>query len=187
MIQKLLKTAYEYKKIISINTNDVEWDESIIGYITEIDDVYFTMNEIDEYGIFIGNTIFAINNVIYVQPDDWYMRNLQVAHENRAVFTPNKRVTIWKTGKELISHFKSIKEDEKITRFFFEEDNFVIGLILDFDDNFLLIKNIGQDGKEEGITCYRVNDIIGLRYDGLSEQKIKLLYREKGEFCYLCP
>ncbi len=26
------------------------------------------------------------------------------------------------------------------------------------------------------LTCYRTNDLIGLRYGGLSEQKIKLLY-----------
>ena len=183
MIRNLLLKAYEQQKIISINTDDIEWDESIIGYIAEIDDTYFTLNEIDEYGIFIGYTTFAISNVNYVQPDDWYMRNLQIMHENQSSFNPNLQVTIWKIGKDLIPHLGILKGNEKITKFFFEDDNFVIGIVLDSDDDFLLIKNIGQDGKEEGITCYRINDIIGLRYDGLSEQKIKLLYREKGEFC----
>ena len=184
MITKILKNAYEQKKMVSITTKEIEWDQSIIGYITGLDEKYLTIVELDEYGTFIGSITYMINDILCVQLDDEYMRDLQIAHENRSVFRPNEQVTIWKIGKDLIQHFKIIKESEEITRFFFSEDNFVIGLALDFDDDFLVIKNIGQDGAEEGITCYRINDIIGMRYGGLSEQKIKLLYRKKGVFCY---
>jgi len=134
MIKNLLKNAYEQKKIISITTKDIEWDQSIIGYITELDERYLTIVELDEYGSFIGNVTYMINDILCVQIDNWYMRDLQVAHENHSIFNPNEKITLWKIGKELIPHLKKIKDDEKITRFFFKEDNFVIGLVLDFDD-----------------------------------------------------
>jgi len=182
MITNFLKKFHEQKKIISITTKDIEWDQSIIGYITEINDDFLTINELDRYGMYIGNVTYKISDILCVQLDNKYMRDLQITHESRSIFNPEERVTIWKTGTELIPYFKTIKENEKITRFFFEEDNFVIGIILYFDDGFLAIKNIGEDGVEEGISCYSISDIIGLRYGGLSEQKTKLLYRERDVF-----
>ena len=187
MITNFLKKSFEQSKIISITTKDIEWDQSIIGYISQLDEDCLTIDELDECGTYIGNITYMISDIRCVQIDDKYMRDLQVVHDNRSEFNPQKRVTIWKAGKKLIPHFKTIKENDEITRFFFEEDNFVIGLVLEFDNDFLVIKNIGQDGSEEGITCYQVDDIIGLRYDGLAEQKIKLLYRKKDEFCYCSP
>lgn len=179
MIKDILKEAYDKKNIIGVTTKIIDWDESIIGYIVEIDDTYFTINELDEYGTFIGNTTIAFNDVCHVEPDNWYMRNLLLIQEKNLIFNPNTRITVWKEGKELEKHFQYIKDNSKITRFFFEDDNFVIGIVLKFDNNFLLIKKIGQDGSEDGITCYQVNDIIGLRYDGIEEQKIRLLLGSK--------
>ncbi|MDR1552014.1 MAG: hypothetical protein LBS69_00940 [Prevotellaceae bacterium] len=176
MIKNILKNAFEHKNLIGITTKDIEWDQSIIGYITNYDDTSISINELDEFGFLIGNVTYIIDDILCIQIDDWYMQNLQTIHENKSMFNPNLSITIWKTGKELLIYFKIIKENEKITRFFFADDNFVIGIILDFDNEFILIKNIGQNGIEEGISCYRINDIIGLKYDGLSEQKIKLLY-----------
>jgi hypothetical protein len=118
MIKKLLTEALKQKKIISITTKDIEWDQSVIGYITEINDSYFTINEIDEYGTFIGNMIYEINNVLCVQVDDWYLRNMQIIHGNVSMFNPNLRVSVYKKGKELITHFKYLKKNKKITTFF---------------------------------------------------------------------
>ncbi|MBV2165820.1 MAG: hypothetical protein KUL76_04725 [Kaistella sp.] len=66
MITKILKRAYEKKELISITTKDIEWDQSIIGYITTIDETFFTINEIDEYGKFDGNSVYDLNDVLCV-------------------------------------------------------------------------------------------------------------------------
>ena len=63
-----------------------------------------------------------------------------------------------------------------MTMLFFNDDDYELGIILDYDENCILLKDIGQDGIELGITCYRLNEIVGLRYNGLGEQKIKILY-----------
>lgn len=179
MIKDILKEAYEKKSIIGITTKIIDWDESIIGFIIEIDDTYFTLNELDEYGAFIGSTIISISDVCHVEPSNWYMRNLLLVMEGNSTLNPNARVTVWKEGKELKAQFQHIKDNNKITRFFFEDDNFAIGIVLDFDKESLLIKNIGQDGSDDGVTCYQIDDIIGLRYDGLEEQRIRLLLDSK--------
>lgn len=175
MFKDILRKAYDEKKMIGITTQDISWDESIIGYIIDIDETYFVINEIDEYGIYIGNTIIEIKNVTHVETNNWYMNNLQLIQEKGVTFNPNLRVTIWKQGGNLKKYLEYLKINNQISRFFFEEDNFVIGEVLEFNNEFVFINNIGQDGSNEGKTCYQLEDIVGLRYNGLEEQKIKFL------------
>ena len=53
-IMKLLNNAFIQRKLIGVNTPEINWDELIIGYITEINDDCIIINEVDEYGTFIG-------------------------------------------------------------------------------------------------------------------------------------
>ncbi len=179
MIKEFLLRAHNEKTLVGVTTQLIAWDESIIGYIIDMDDNYFTINEMDEYGALIGNTTIAIQDVLHIEPESWYMRNLLFIHSKASTFASNSRVTLWKKGGELNVHFEYIKENRILTRFFFEDDNFVIGMIKDLNTEHVMIENIGQDGSWEGVTIYKINDLIGLRYNGLEEQKIQLLFKKR--------
>jgi len=174
MLKKILKNAQEQQRLVDINIYDDE--ESIIGYITSINDDYFTINEIDKFGCSDGNTVYHIDSIKDLSSDNWYLRALQIIIDHKDSLNQDNRNTIYKKGKELISHFNFLKENEIVTMLFFEEDNFELGFIVDFDEDFILLKDIDQGGSELGTTCYRINEIIGLRYNGLGEQKTKILY-----------
>jgi len=176
MIHNILKTAFEQKKLVDINIYELEDEDSIIGYITEINDKSFKIKEIDKFGYFDGNTIYSVDKIKNISLNNWYLNGLQIIINNVNKLNQDNRVSIHKNGKELISHFKNLKEKEIMTMLFFKKDDYELGIILDFDENYLLFKDIGQDGIELGITCYCIDDIIGLRYNGLGEQKTKLLY-----------
>jgi len=98
------------------------------------------------------------------------------------MFNPNNRVTIWKVGKKLEPYFKILKEENILSTFFLNEDDYIIGFLLDFTEHYISIKNIGDEGDDDGVSCYRVENFIGLRYNGLSEQKTKLLYENREVF-----
>lgn len=176
MLRKLLIDAYEQKKIVDINIYEAEEEESVIGYIIDINDKHCTIKEVDKFGNFDGNTTYAIDKIKDLSSDNWYLHNLHIIIDNHEKLNQDNRTTIYKKGMELISQFKYLKENEIITMLFFEEDNYELGIILDYDENFILLRDIGQDGCILGTTCYRLNEIIGLKYNGLGEQKTKLLY-----------
>jgi len=179
MIKKILQKAFEQKTLIGITTKEVDWEESSIGFILEINEDSFILDEIDEFGIAEGKTVIEIKEVIYAISDDWYLRKLQQVYDNKSLFDPSRGVKIWKGGEEAIPYIKELKDNKKIARFYFEdknsEINYVIGMVLDVDDQYFLVKNIGGDGSIEGITCYRIQDLIKLRYDDLGEQKVNFL------------
>ena len=177
MLKQFLKNAQEQQKLVDINIYDDE--ESIIGYITDVNDNYFTIKEIDKFGYSTGNTVYKIDSIKDLSSDNWYLQCLKIIIDYNNNFSQDNRVTIYKKGKELISHFNYLKENEIITVLFFDEDNYELGLILDFDKDFILLKDIGQDGSELGTTCYRINEMTGLKYNGLGEQKTRILYEAK--------
>jgi len=179
MIQNLLKNAYEQKKLVDINIYEPEDEDSIIGYITEVDDVYFTIKEINKFGNADGISIYPVEKIKNISLDNWYLRNLQVIINTNSKLNQDNRVTIYKNGKELNPYFRNLKENKIMTMLFFKEDDYELGIILDYDENFISFKDIGQDGVELGITCYRLNDITGLRYNGLGEQKTQILYEKR--------
>ncbi|MBW6480872.1 MAG: hypothetical protein K0B37_15690 [Bacteroidales bacterium] len=178
----ILKKAFKEKSLIGIRTNMLEWGESIVGFVVNINESYFTINEIDENGFFIGNTEIAIEEVINIEVEDRYQKRLKFIHDNKSTLDINKRKTIWKEGEAIIPHFKALIEDKKIVTLFFNEDDYVYGFIVKNDSSYVMIKNIGSEGDEDGISYYPIDRLIGLRYDGLVEQKIKLLYENSKKF-----
>lgn len=179
-IMTLLNNALIQRKLIGVNTPEINWDELIIGYITEINDDCIIINEVDEYGTFIGNTLIRINDILHICSDSRYIRDLHDLQNHNCIFNPNLRKTIWEKSEKLKHYLNELKENGKISTLFFEDDRFVIGIILEIDPEFCLIKNIGKNGKEEGLTCYRIDDIIGLKYDDLIMQKV-LFLKNKSE------
>ena len=180
MKRSLLECALKEKSLIGIRMNSQDWGESIIGFIVDLEDSFFTINEIDEYGFHIGNTTVEIENIIDINTDDRYIRRLKFIHEH--VLDPNNRTTIWKENTAIIPHFKKLFENNLITTFWFNEDDYVTGILLKFDEDDILIKNIGREGDIDGTSCHYINKLIGIQYNGLEEQKIKLLYENRSSF-----
>ena len=106
MIRSLLENAFKDKFLIGIRTISLDWGKSIIGFIIGIEESYFTINEIDEYGLLIGNTLIEIDDIINIEINDRYQKRLQYVSDNSSSLNLNSRVTIWKEGEKLIFYFK---------------------------------------------------------------------------------
>ncbi len=182
MIKAILEKTIQNKSIIGIRTISQEVGESIIGFIVKFDESSFTINEIDEFGFFIGYTIIEIENIINIDVNDRYLRRLMFIHNNSKNFNINERITVWKEGFKLLPLLKEIKKDKKITTFYFNEDEYVVGYILRIEYEQIEVNNIGREGDEDGISYHFINNLIGLRFDSLEEQKIKLLYENRAMF-----
>lgn len=186
MISRILEKSLKETTLVGVRTTSLNWDEVIVGFVKSIDDFYVTIKEIDKYGMFIGNTTLSIDSIVHIEYNDDYQNRLYFIHKNNSNFHVEKRITIWKKDKELISCFKLIKGKKNITTFYLEEDDsYVTGKIIDFDEKYLLIQNIGSNGSDDGYSCYSVKDIIGIRYDSIEEQKIELLYNNRDKLSLL--
>ncbi len=182
MIKSILKKALTDEKLVGIRTNMEDWGETLIGFITEINNSCFTIREIDEYGFTEGNTIVNFENVINIEIDDRYQKRLFFIYKNNSLFNQSKQITIWKDGNLLKEYFESLIQNNTIITFYFDEEDYVTGEILKYDKEVILIQNIGREGDDDGISYYFIDKLIGIRYNGIEEQKIELLYKNRTLF-----
>lgn len=77
MINKFLKKAFDEKTLIGIRTKKLEWGQTIIGYIIDLNATCFIINELDEYGMFIGKTLIMISDVLHIEYNDRYQKRLE--------------------------------------------------------------------------------------------------------------
>jgi hypothetical protein len=182
MIKSILKKAFEDEILVGMRTDMQDWGETIIGFITEINELCFTIKEIDEYGYFKGKIIINHVNVINMEIEDRYQKRLFFLYKNNSIFNQSNQVTIYKEGDLLKEYFESLIQDKSIVTFYLDEEDYVIGEILKYDEEVILIKNIGREGDEDGVSYFFINKIIGIRFNGIEEQKIELLYKHRNLF-----
>ena len=118
-------------------------EDSIIGYITYIDKEFFTIEEIDKFGNAIGSTTYAIAKIANLSLDNWYLRSLQIIILSWQIEWREEDY-IHKDGKELLPEIEYLKVNEIIVMLFFEEDQYELGFILDYDENFSCSKMLDK-------------------------------------------
>ncbi len=182
MKRSVIESTYKNKSLIGIRTNMIEWDETIIGFISDLGESYLTIDEIDEYGLGIGSTHIALDDVISIEIDDRYQKRLLHLQKNSSKLEVKRRTTIWKEGEELILHFQELIKSKCIITFYFDEDNYIIGLLTKYDDTYIEVKNIGDEGDEDGVSYHPINKLIGVRYNSIQEQKIGVLHDNRANF-----
>jgi hypothetical protein len=69
-MQSLLKQALKDKSLTGIRTISQGWEESVMGSIVKMEETSFLINEIDEYGSFIGTASIEMEDVINVDIGD---------------------------------------------------------------------------------------------------------------------
>jgi hypothetical protein len=84
-------------------------------------------------------------------------------------------VTIWSKAKELKIVVLELIEKDIIATLFFDEDFFITGKILEFQDNYIFVNNITSSGEDDGYSIHLIDKLIGIRYNGKEELKIRYL------------
>lgn len=180
MIKDLLNQASLNLKMIGIRTSYEDWNEVLIGYVQEINESSLTIEEIDKQGLSIGFLTINLDAIINLDYDDKYQRKLEFLNKLSHLSYENKQLTILKRGEELISYFQELINEKYVTQFYFEDNHYEIGILQKYDDKYILCLNIGNNGENEGLSCFAIENLTGIKYKGIEQHKIKLLYDKFG-------
>ena len=182
MQEHILKSAQKEKSLIGIRTNMIESDKVIIGFVVKVEKSHCIINEIDEYGYLIGNTIIEMKDIINLDLSGRYQKRLNFIYNHSSSFDINKRVSIWKEGQKLLPVLEDLLKNKAVVTLYFNDDDYVTGIITKLVDGQLMIHTIGREGDDDGFSNYFVHNLTGLRHSSLEEQKIKLLYENRTLF-----
>jgi hypothetical protein len=174
----VLKEKLEEKSLIGIRTIHQEWDEVIIGFMKSMDGNNLILEEIDEYGKSLGETMIDIAAILSIEYDDVYQKRLKSFVDSSILFESKNQVTIWNNAKELKNVILELIEKGIVT-LFFDEDFFVTGKLIECNDMYVQVNNIDSSGDDDGYSIHLMDKLIGIRYNGKEEQKINFLAEKK--------
>jgi hypothetical protein len=175
----VLKEKLEEKSLIGIRTIHQEWDEVIIGFMKSMDVNNLILEEIDEYGKSLGETMIDIAAILSIEYDDVYQKRLKSIVDSSVLFESKNQVTIWNNAKELKNVILELIEKGIVATLFFDEDFFVTGKLIECNDMYVQVNNISSAGDDDGYSIHLMDKLIGIRYNGKEEQKINFLVEKK--------
>lgn len=172
---EVINKAYKEHQIIGLRTKKLKWGETNIGYITEINETSFIINEVDIYGVFIGYTEILLDDVIDITINDQYQNNLEKLIAHNTSYDSNKTITIWKKGDTLIPYLSDFvgKDKEVVTLLTAEGE--LTGIVLNVEEGYVELSYIEDNCRLNGRTYQSIQSLIGLTYNGIIEQRIKFL------------
>ncbi len=178
-MRKILELANKENELIGVRTYSLELDEVIIGFVSQIEEDFFVLKEIDENVSFVGKTTIYLEDVITLFYKDRYQKRLKFLLDRKDDITIGEQTLIYAVGNQLLNNLKEILEKKNLTTFYFKDEHFATGILIELNKEHILIKNIGLEGDEDGVSCYLIDDLCGLRYNGFDEQKLSLLYNNE--------
>jgi hypothetical protein len=181
---QLLNEAMNEKRFVSVSTDKDNTDRFTVGFILNIDEETILLNSINPDGYDDGLILININDVYLIEYDDLYLKQLRFIHENSIELS--KKATI---------NLPSINENEDIFYKMLDkcqEEGILIsinlsygigltGVIKKIDSEFVILQSINESGQEDGVTCFKISDIIRIFIDDKNIRKIQLLNKFKIE------
>ncbi len=181
MIKEIFEKAILSNKLIGVRTFQEDWEEVIIGYVKKIDEIELILAEVDKQGVIIGNILINVEDIINVDYDDRYQRKLEFFNKLELLNFENKQLTILKNGQLLVNYFQELIEGKYVVQFYFDDNHYETGVLQKYDEKYFFCKNIGNNGEYEGFSIFAIENLTGIKYNGIEQYKLKLLFDENND------
>ncbi|WP_395065394.1 hypothetical protein [Flavobacterium sp.] len=118
-----------------------------------------------------------IANPRYRVYDDKYQIKLECLNKlSKDLLYHEHQLTILKRGNELVYFFPELIAEKYVVQFYFNDNHHETGILQNYDEKFILCKNVGNNGDYEGFSCFMIENLTGIKYKGIEQHKIKLMF-----------
>lgn len=102
MVFDLLLEAKNKSRLIGLRTKNMDFEESLIGFVHELNDGRVIIQEIDQYGKIEGLTSIDLKDILSVDYDDRYQKRLLCIFSNKELLDAEKKVIVYGNPEELV-------------------------------------------------------------------------------------
>lgn len=168
-----LVNLMEKGELCEIYTDPDRLDIFSVGYIVSVDEDFFILESINEYGKFDGYYCEIIDNIIKIEIKTQYLNDIIKLLKYNKQNRPNKM----KFSSNILNNFldKIMQEHRICTISLLDGQDGTIGFIEKMKDNILTIKNIDNHGKEDGFSFIDTRDISIVEMGSSDFEKIEIL------------
>ena len=171
-----LNSLKDRQELVRIYADRTDFDNSLIGFIQEIDDDDFLLKSISPKGLYDGFVVKKLDSIVRIETDSAYIQRIKFLFESRAVWHDDIHIE----GNVIADLLKYAIEKQRAVciELLHSGYNDVIGYPEELAGDLCKIHSITDDGAYDGYTYIKTESITQLTCDGLIEQKLDVLHRE---------
>jgi|GEM_PF-1578992 len=170
-IRAVLAHGREVGDLVEIYLEQEDADCFQVGFIENVGSETASIVSLTKYGEFDGRLIIRLDEVIRLHVGGDYLESLKVLHESRGkVFDPEPADAF---GKDFIDFNTSLgfarEKRIMVTIHDFDKET-TLGFVSDLGEDWVQIEPILRDGRSDGFTIFRIEDITRVDMGGKTEQ-----------------
>jgi len=172
---KLLDEALSRQELISIYTDKENTEEFAAGFLISINKEFVLLKSISPNGKEDGIEVINFNEIYELSFDDFYLKQLKYLfkHSNELIY--KKEINFCEKETNFYEILYKFKENKSLIAFVLYNKIVHIGVVNDIDNEYVLLQEINEKGKEDGFSCFKIYDIIKIYSDDEKLRKIDLL------------
>lgn len=176
VLYEKLTCLSEEGEIISLYSNE-DFEQFCVGYILKINRNYILMQHISPNGKYDGYIFKKTSDIYRVGYDESYTKKVKKLYDQECC---KHEDIIIDSEDILVSFLKKASERRWIVALELNQSGLydVQGFVLEVDEENIVIQEISDDGKYDGITCLDLQCVTSGEGDTEDGQSIKLLAEE---------
>lgn len=174
---KILTQAKKRKKLVAIYTDKDNTDKFSAGYINDQIEEGVFLQSIDPNGFMDGTIFLNIDSIYAIDYDNKYLANLEYLYQNKDKLQEKNTFEFKRSqANYLIEDFLEKCSSEKILiTIKLIYDVGVTGYVKTLSEDDVCINVVTDEGEQDGVTYFKVEDIERIYLNGLDQNRLKIL------------
>jgi hypothetical protein len=182
IVESILSHSKETKSLIGIRKYNDD-DDFYVGYIIDYNETLLSFQHITKYGAKDGILVEKIENIESIETGDDYIKAYQflILNPDKIPQQTLENINLPNTDNWQYEILKSLHEESRIVTIELSSDTLVHGYIIDIDEDNLQINPIGNSGKDEGVSIYKLLDIAAISAEQLESRKRQAFFNWRNQ------
>ncbi len=182
ILEKIIAHSKKTKTLIGVRKYN-EGDDFYVGYIVDFNDKLIVLQHITKFGLEDGLIVEKIENIESFETEEDYVKSYQFLFDNQNKISNQtiKNIKLSKGENWQYALLKNKFDKGQIFTIELNNDTYIHGYLIDFDETYIQLKSIDNLGNNEGIIIYKLSDISGFTFERLESRKRQVFYDWKNE------
>lgn len=172
-MEKILEELKENQKSCSLYINVQDTSKFVFGKILELNGMHIMFFSISPDGEYDGVLLIKIDNILRVEYNDLYSARMSKLIKDKNFSCKFDFISIENNNLVELMLNSLLKEKIIVSIELLDSSMYdVIGFVEEINENICKIRQVNDDGQDDGITYIRMDDITQISADSSDERRI---------------
>jgi hypothetical protein len=183
LLIEIINSAKQDKNLVAIYTDKDDTNTFSVGYIIDQIDEGLFLHSIDTNGFDDGLMFMCLSDIYLLESGTTYLENLKIVNNENPKFNDyNSFILKRNHDNSIISDFlDKCLSDKKLVTVSLYFGKGLTGFINRISDDQVVLDSITLEGENDGVVCFKMEEINRIYFDGIDQRRISILFNIKNK------